>query len=64
MDREQKLRQIVANHQAELIEGILIDASTAHMLVKVLDALNQNNKARFLSLPIVTMAKVGWKLVN
>lgn len=64
MSREAQLRTIVSEHQCADIEGVLVDATTASMLCKVLDALNGANKAKFLSLPITRMADVGWELVS
>jgi hypothetical protein len=62
--REQQLRKIVSEHQCADIDGVLVDATTASMLCKVLDALNDANKGKFLSLPIARMADVGWELVS
>lgn len=59
-----KLRTIVSEHQANEIGGVLVDATTANLLVKVYDALNETNKAKFLSLSISGMAGIAWKLAN
>ena len=64
MSREQALRKIVAEHQAAEIEGVMVDAFTASMLVQVLDNLRPENKAKFLNLPLCTMAQVGWRITN
>lgn len=62
--RIDRLRKIVAEHQATRTEGVFMDATTANMLVRVHDALNEENRAKFLALPIRKMVAVGWKLVK
>ena len=66
MDRIALLREIVAGHQAQKIRingrKVYIDAFTASMLVQIFDALNESNRAKFISLPWPKMVSVGWKL--
>jgi hypothetical protein len=62
--KEAALRKIVSEHQAAEIEGVLVDATSASMLVQVLDNLNPINKAKFLALDIGRMAHLGWRLVS
>lgn len=58
------LRTVARDHQAMTVDGYLVDANTAAMLVKVTDALGPDNQAKFLSLPLATMADMGWELVS
>jgi len=48
-------RVILAEHQCRKINGAMMDAYTASILVKVYDALNETNRAKFgaLSLPVM-----------
>lgn len=62
--RIDRLRWIVANHQASRTEGVFMDGFTASMLVQVHDALNEENRAKFLALPIRKMVSVGWQLAK
>jgi hypothetical protein len=62
--RIEKLREIVAGHQANRVDGLFVDATTASMLVQVHDVLNAENQTKFAALPIRKMATVGWKLVR
>lgn len=62
--RIDRLRWIAHHHQAARTEGVLVDATTAHMLVAVHDALNEQNRAKFLALDIRKMVRLGWKLVR
>lgn len=63
-EREKTLRKIVAEHQATKIDGVLVDAFTASMLVQVLDNLSEKNQKKFLGMPIAEMADLGWRLVS
>ncbi len=62
--RLEQLQAIVTEHQAMKVDGHLVDACTANMLVKVVLALNEKNRTKFLGLTITKMVDVGWKLVN
>ena len=62
--RLERLREIVKEHQAMMVDGQLVDATTANMLVQVCDALNAKNRSKFLGFTVDKMAHVGWKLVN
>ena len=63
-DRLEQLRAIVREHQAMTIDGELVDATTASIMVQVADALNDKNRAKFLGFPLRKMVEVGWKLVS
>jgi hypothetical protein len=63
-DKLGRLRAIVDRKQCNVIEGELVDLFSASVMVKVHDALNEENRARFMSLPICKMAKVAFKLVE
>ncbi len=62
--REATLRKIVAGHNAGKIDGQIVDAFTASAMVQIMDALNPDAKAKYLSLHIVKMADITWKLVK
>lgn len=62
--RIDRLRRIVEEHQAARVEGKVVDATTANMLVSIHDALNEKNRAHFLALPLPKMVALGWKLVS
>lgn len=62
--KEEALRQIVAHHQNAKIQGERVDAQTANIIVKVLDALNDTNKQKFLNMPIKKMAEFAWSMAK
>lgn len=66
--KEQKrydtIKEIVDEGQYEKIDGVIIDGTTANMLLKILDNLNEENKKKMLSMPIKKMVDVSWKLVK
>ena len=41
-------RRIVANHQWEEIDGVAVDATSAHMVCTIYDALSETNKPGIL----------------
>jgi hypothetical protein len=58
------LRRIVEHCQYAKIDGCMVDLFTASAIVKVHDALNETNRARFLSAPVQKMAHVAFQLVK
>lgn len=72
------VQQIKNEHQARRIDtktghlcaksarkgAVLMDAFTANMLITVYEALNEENKAKFTSLPILKAVQIGWKCVK
>jgi len=57
-------RRIVQNHQHEEVDGVVLDAQTANMLVQVFDALSPKNQAKFEAMDLAEMVDVGWKVVE
>lgn len=43
---------------------LIVDVQTANLLVKVADALNPTNRAKFLAMDLGEMVDVAWKLVG
>lgn len=62
--RIMRFRAIVHNHQYAKIDGVRIDATSANMVVKVYEALNDENKAKYARLDAFKMVMIGWKLVK
>ena len=63
-ERMQAMRRIVDQHQYEKIDGCMIDLTSAHATLKVYDALNTENRAKFSSLPAPQMALIAFKLLS
>ena len=57
-------RSIVANGQYEKINGHMVDLFTASAIVKVYDAINEANQAKFKALPVVRMASIAFQLLK
>lgn len=62
--RIEQLREIVTEHQALEIDGHLVDATTASVMCKIHDALNEANREKFMGLSLLKMVDVGWKLIS
>ena len=63
-DRLEGLRKIVDEHQAHEIDGHLVDAQTAQLLLKVHDALNPKNRATFGSVPLPKLVDLAWRVAS
>lgn len=59
-----QMRQIVKEKQARKIQGKMVDLFTANHVVQVYDALNDANKKKLESLPLLKMVDLVWKLVK
>lgn len=44
--------------------ALFLDMQTANLLVSVADALNEKNRAHFLTMDLGTMVDTAWKLVG
>jgi hypothetical protein len=62
--REKAIRDIVENKQMGKIDGKKVDLTTAGAMSKILNALSDESKKKFLALPIDRMLTVTWKLVS
>lgn len=57
-------REILAQHEARLVDNLWVDVQTANAIVTVYDALNETNKLKFATWSILRMADAAWKLVT
>ena len=64
MKRIGQLQGIVANAQAQKMEGYLMDATTAQMLIAIYDALGPEAQDKFDSIPLPKLVAFGWKHVK
>jgi len=55
------LRAIVRDHQAARIDGYLVDAMTAGLLVQVYDALSPANREKFGKPSLLALVNLAWK---
>lgn len=62
MTRLEQMEQIVANHQAEKIDGMWVDVSSANVYVTIYNALNEQNKARLDKLNLYQAMQIIWDL--
>jgi hypothetical protein len=64
---EQKInafRRIVERGQYETVGGQKVDLFSASVIVKVHDALNEEHRAKLLSLPVNKIAILCYKLIK
>ncbi len=58
------INRIKENHQYEKIDGVMIDATTANVIVTVYNALSLENRIKFASMPASKMASLAYKLIK
>ena len=63
-ERINALRKIVATCEYAKIDGCMIDLFSASAIVKVFDALNVENQAKYANQPAPMMADIAFKLIN
>ncbi len=56
------LRAIVREHKAARIDGFIVDAFTAQMLIKVYEALSPQNREKFGKPRLEKLVDLGWKV--
>ena len=60
----EQARTVVSEHQHATVDGVLLDATSANMLLTVHDALSPDKAAQFAAMPLAKAVEIGWKLVN
>jgi hypothetical protein len=58
------LRAIVRDHKAARIDGYIVDAFTAQMLVKVYEALSPASREKFGKPNLERLVSLGWSVVS
>ena len=58
------INRIVTNHQAEKIDDILVDATSANAYKTVYDNLSEANQKNLLSQPIAKAISICWRLIK
>ena len=62
--KEAQLRQIVADKQMGKVDGTSVDMTSASVILQVLDALNPQNREKYLNLPVKDMADIAFKMMK
>lgn len=58
------LKEIVDQFGYQEIDGVIVDVQTANVILKVYNALSEENKAKFINTDIVKMSDIAWSLVS
>ncbi len=57
-------RAIVKRHAAQMVDGVVVDAQTANVIVSVHDNLNPANRAKYAEMKnIVRMGELAWAVL-
>ncbi|MFF4699868.1 hypothetical protein [Streptomyces chattanoogensis] len=57
-------RRIVTLHQCEEIDGVMVDATSAQVVVQVYDALKPENQAKMRDMPVVRMCEIALQFAS
>ena len=57
-------RRIVAEKQAAKVNQVMVDLFSASAIVRVYDAVNDENKARLEAKPVAIVADIVFRLLN
>jgi len=63
-ERIDAIRAIVTAGQYAKVDGIMVDLFSASAIVAVYDALNEENRLKFASLPAGKMGLIAFRLVK
>lgn len=58
------IRAILANHSAQKVNQVFIDAFSASAIVAVYDALKPENQAKLIAKPVAQVADICFKLLK
>jgi hypothetical protein len=62
--RYEAAKEIVADSTAKKVEGLLLDLTTARVLVQLYEVLNPESQANFDKPPLVNLVKFAWQKVS
>ena len=62
LSKIEKIRKVASECQCAKIDGSMLDAYSASAIVAVYDRLSDENRIKFLGLPIPRMASLAFKL--
>jgi len=62
--RIEAVRQVVRRGAYAKIDGCMVDLYTASAIVKVYDAINETNKAKYRALDVRRMGLIAFKLIG
>lgn len=58
------LRAIVRDHTAARVDGYIVDATTAHLLVSVYEGLKPANREKFGRIGLMRLVELGWSVAK
>ncbi len=64
MENIEAMRNIVENHQATEIDGVLVDMFTASAVTQIYDQVNDKNKAKMRKMDTMQLASIAYKILK
>lgn len=59
----QTLREAKAGHTRQ-VDGVIVDATTAHAILTVYDAATPKTKTKIVGLPLTVMTSLAWNILR
>lgn len=63
-EKEREFRKIVEDKQLGQVDDAMVDLTTANLIVRILDNLNQETKNKILSHRASVIIRAAWKYTN
>jgi hypothetical protein len=64
IDRISKIRKIASEKTLGRVDGVNLDTYSASAILAVYEKLSDENKIKFVALPVYRMASIAFKLVG
>ena len=64
IDRISKIRKIVNDKQMGRVDGVNLDLYSASAVLAVYDKLSNENRVKFVALPVYRMVTIAFKMVG
>ena len=64
LDRIKAIQEVVDNKQYAKIDGCMIDGFSAQAILKVYNALSEENKIKYANIPAGKMGIIAWELIK
>lgn len=58
------MRKFAREGSSGKVDGVLVDMSTANLIISIYDKINPKNQAKFAAMPIGRMGQTAWKIAS
>lgn len=58
------IRDVVTNSQYAKVDGVMVDLFTASAITQVHDAISEENRLKYIAMPVAKMASIAFQLMK